>query len=165
MSLRISIYVSITIFSVHIIPNQHRPVPKVYVTMKKLTPRVIKSRATRQTENAANAERDEVKTQTRPEMKDADSWQIVDPPANNNNNVRTFVTNENEPLSIPNAANIEDIQYHNLTGNEDDHKQCRLCFSSEEDNVQLGQLFQPCRYVINHYDVVHSFYLSLFEIL
>ena len=126
-----------TLESNDIIPNQDRPTPKVFVTMKKIEPRVIKSRITRQTENAANADRLETETET--ETKTNDSWQIVDPPSNNN-------TNENIS-SIPNATNIEDIQYQNLIGNEDDHKQCRLCFSSEEDNPDLGHLFQPCQYV------------------
>merc|ERR1712154_214358 len=47
--------------------------------------------------------------------------------------------------AVPSSSDIEDLQYANLTGDEDEHKMCRICFSSEERNPLLGQLFQPCR--------------------
>lgn len=107
---------SSTLQSVDMIPNEHRPIPKIYVTMKKLEAKIIiKSRATRQQENEQKSNEEQ--------------------------------SAESAEHTVPAPNDIIDIQHQQIIENEEDHKQCRLCFSSEEDNPALGQLFQPCRYV------------------
>eukprot|EP01084_Bolivina_argentea_P130761 230847_1 len=100
-----------------IIPNEHRSLPKIYITLKQLPPQTINS-----TDN---------------------DWQFITSNSSQNNNNNNAIPTETS--TVPNTNDIVDIQYENITGNEDDHKQCRLCFSSEEENPELGQLFQPCR--------------------
>eukprot|EP01084_Bolivina_argentea_P176220 304996_1 len=114
-----------TLQSTDIIPNPHRPIPKLYVTLKKLDdkPTITKS----QNKIEMNA------MKLKPESPPDHTQEHVPEPSNDIDN------------TVPGASDIMDLQYENLTGNEDDHKQCRLCFSSEDENPLLGQLFQPCR--------------------
>ena len=120
----------LTLSACDLIPNDYRPTPKIFVTFKKVKQSQIKSKATAQRENEINAQ---LQQQLQNEQRQQNSQQQI------NNNINT----------VPSNYDIIDASLDNNIGsNDDDHKQCRLCFSSEENNPLLGQLFQPCRFVI-----------------
>lgn len=158
---------SVRLQSCNLIPAELRPIPKMFVTFKKLSPVAIKSKSTRQTENVISSQdnatnvvddsktNDDVNDPSTPPTNDPTNPSSspshvptypINPPAMNEHNDRSDSDHSDPIPAMPGIDDIVDIQYQNLTGNEDEQKLCRICFSSEENNPLLGKLFSPCRY-------------------
>jgi len=112
---------TLTMASCDIVPAEHRPIPKIFVTVKTLR-------------SAASASAVRTESESAPQSA-----------AGTVLNERPGSATETVVAADGRLDDVVDLQYQDLTGNEEEHKQCRLCFSSEEDSALLGRLFSPCR--------------------
>ena len=127
-----------TLRSVDLVPSTNRPKPTIFITLK--------SKQARQAPVAPAPVWQNHLSNARSNNSSNDT--------NNRNNTSSSTNNNNTRDDVNTSMNNESINNNNSNNNNDrgindddegDEKCCRLCFSSNENDLLLGRLFRPCR--------------------